>query len=154
MNQIFAWIYEKVFSIDSPEFTPILDILYDQDGYVIVGIALIFIPFVIWSVFYFLIQYPYLSNLHWRICFATQILITFVLSWFIVYKFVIDTDANTPLLYPSNEEYGQAIRSFARIVSRKIAFSNILLSAFFGYIWVLVLRRWSKQNIHLPKKYI
>ena len=154
MNELFAKIYEVIFSINSAMYQPILNILYEQDGYEKIGVLLITIPFILWFAFYYFIKYPYVQIFHWRFFFAVQVLLTTVLIWLYLKEIIIYSDANTDILYPRDDLEGQEIRAIASKISIKIGLSNIVLSAIIGYCWVWILRHWSKQNVHLPIKYI
>ena len=148
MNNFFATIYETIFGLYDSQFSRIFDTLYDNGGYNLLGITFIFIPLIMFAGFYFLWRYPYGKIWHWFLWLIIAFLITSSISWGISNNeiFLSDNQALIDALSDPETRYEE----YANTLTIKHAFFNGLLSIASGFIWSLLLKPFSKIQIHLP----
>jgi hypothetical protein len=122
--------------------------LYDNGGYVKLGLSFILIPLVCWLLFYYLWKYPYGKLWHWLVWMAVTVLIVFGATYGI---------ANTEILGSDNQALNEAIADastgygeYAATLPLKYALANSLLALIIGFIYSLIMKQFSKIQLHLP----
>lgn len=144
----FAAIYEIWFQIYELDFAKIFDILYEDWGYLMLGLDFILIPLILMSLFYFVWKYPYGKFWHW-------------LVWLIITTVIV---AGTTYGITNNEIYASSnpdlialladpesgYDQFAQALPLKYALVNALLGFLIGFLYSLGLKQFSKIQIHLP----
>jgi len=149
MNRIFAALYENNwFGIYDQNYPLIFDTLYDNGGYVKFGVSFILIPFICWLLFYRAWKYPYGNLLHWLVWLAITIVVVFSTTYGI---------ANMEILASSNQALNNAISNsstgyagYSASLPLKYALFNGSLTLVIGFIYSLILKQYSKIQIHLP----
>jgi hypothetical protein len=104
--------------------------------------------FVCWILFYYLWKYPYGKLWHWLVWMALTVLIVFGTTYGI---------ANTEILGSDNQALNEAIADagtgyagYAASLPLKYALANSLLALIIGFIYSLIMKQFSKIQIHLP----
>jgi len=149
MNELFAALYENNwFGLYNQDFPLIFDNLFDNSGYILMGLSFILIPLVCLSLFYFLWKYPYGKIWHWLVWLLVIILIVSGVSYGI---------ANTEIFASNNQALNDALNdastgydNYAASLPLKYALFNGALTLVLGFLYSLVLKQISKIQIHLP----
>ena len=148
MKEIFAPIYETWFGLYNQAYDLIFRNLFQNDGYVEFGLSFILIPLICWLLFYYVWNYPYGKILHWLI----WLLITCIIVFGVTYSI-----ANTQIFASGNQALNDAIsdestgyKKFAENLPLQYAFYNSLLALVIGLLYSLILKQFSKIQIHLP----
>ena len=147
-KDIFATIYETWFQLYDSKFSLIFDTLYSDGGYVMFGLSFILMPLALWILFYYLWNYPYGNFWHWFGWLIIIFLIVTVSTFGIANNeiFVSDNQALIDALADSESGYEQ----FAKTLPIKYALFNGILTIGVGFIYSLILKQFSKIQIHLP----
>ena len=147
MKDIFATIYETWFQLYDSQFSLIFDTLYNA-GYIMFGLSFILIPLILWLLFYYVWNYPYGKLWHWLV----WLIITFLIvagSTFGIANNEIFVSVNQALIDAlADPESGY--EQFAKTLPLKYALFNGILTNGVGIIYSLVLKQFSKIQIHLP----
>lgn len=148
MNEFFGTIYDTLFGIFNNLYFLIFQHLYDNGGYIKLGLSFILIPLVCWLLFYYLWKYPYGKLWHWLVWMAVTVLIVFGATYSI---------ANTEILGSDNQALNEAIADastrygdYAATLPLKYALANSLLALIIGFIYSLIMKQFSKIQLHLP----
>lgn len=148
MKDIFATIYETWFQLWDPHFKLIFGTLFNDGGYIMFGLSFILIPLFLWLLFYYVWNYPYGKFWHWLVWLLITVLIV-ASSTFGIANNEIFASNYQPLinaLAASQSGYAQ----FAETLPLKYALINGLLTIVVGFIYSLILKQFSKIQIHLP----
>jgi hypothetical protein len=148
MKDAFATIYETWFGIYSPDYDLIYTNLYDGGGYIKLGLSFALIPLLLWLLFYFLWRYPYGKIWHWLIWLGVSVVVVFSVSYGI---------ANSEIFASGNQALNDALADsstgymdYAASLPWRYAFVNMLFTLVLGFIYSLILKQFSKIQIHLP----
>ena len=148
MNEFFGTIYYTVFGIFDNKYFLIFQHLYENGGYVKFGLSFILFPLVCWVLFYYLWKYPYGELWHWLLWLAVSVFIVFVATYGI---------ANTEILGSDNQALNEAIADastgyadYAASLPLKYALANSLLALIISFIYSLIMKQFSRIQIHLP----
>ena len=148
MKEIFGSIYDSLFGIFNNDFFLVFQHLFDNGGYIKLGLSFILIPLVFWLVFYYLWKYPYAKIWHWLIWLLISIVTVIGITYAI---------ANTEIFNSNNQALNEAIadestgyEAYVSSLPMKYALVNSLLAAIIGFIYSLFLKQFSKIQIHLP----
>lgn len=148
MKDILAPIYEKLFGLYDQNFSLVFDHLYNNGGYLKFGFSFILIPLILLGVFYYVWKYPYGKILHWLLWLVVIIIIVFGMTYSI---------ANTEIFASGNQALNAAIddastgyKNYASSLPLQYALYNSLLTLVIGIIYSLILKQFSKIQIHLP----
>ena len=148
MKDNFSTIYETWFQLYNSQFDSIFNTLFYDGGYIMFGLSFILIPLVLWLLFYYVWKYPYGKVWHWLV----WLLITFVIVAGLTFGianneiFVSDNQALINALADPESGYEQ----FAKTLPLKYALFNGILTIGIGFIYSLILKQFSKIQIHLP----
>ena len=148
MNDLFATIYETWFQLYDSQFRLIFDTLYKDGGYVMFGLSFILIPLILWLLFYYVWKYPYGKLRHWLVWLLITVLIVAGSTYGIANNeiFVSDNQALIAALADLESGYEQ----FAKTLPLNYALFNGILTIGIGFIYSLILKQFSKIQIHLP----
>jgi len=149
MKNIFATIYETWFQLYDSQFDLIFtNVLYRDGGYIMFGLLFILIPLVLWLLFYYLWNYPYGKFWHWLVCLIITMVIVAGSTFGIANNeiFVSNNQALIDALADPESGYEQ----FAKALPLKYALINVLLTIGIGFIYSLILKQFSKFQVHLP----
>lgn len=148
MNDLFATIYEALFGLYDSQFSLIFDTLYDYGGYNLLGITFILVPLLMFAAFYFLWKNPYGKFWHWFLWLIIAFLITGGISWGIFNNEIFLSDNQALIDALADPESGY--EEFAKTLPLKYALFNGLLGVAVGFVYSLILKQFSKIQIHLP----
>ena len=148
MKDLFATIYESFFGLYDPQFSLIFDTLYDYGGYVLLGITFLAVPLLMFIGFYYLWKNPYGKFWHWFLWLIICLLITGGISWGISNNEIFLSDNQGLIDALADKESGY--EEFAKTLPLKYALFNGLLSACLGFVYSVILKQFSKIQIHLP----
>lgn len=146
MNDLFATIYESY--LYNSQFELIFNTLYNSGGYTRLGLTFVLVPLILFAAFYFLWKYPYGKFWHWFLWLIIAFLLTGGISWGISYNEIFlsnNPDLIDALAYPES-----GYEEFAKTIPFKYALFNGLLGIVAGFIYSLILKQFSKIQIHLP----
>ena len=148
MNDLFATIYETWFNLFNPKFDLIFAALYYDGGYVEFGLLFILLPLLLFLLFYYVWKYPYGKFWHWSL----WLLITTVIVSGLTYSI-----ANSEIFASENKDLIKALNDpnsgfeqLAKTLIPKYALANGILTIGVGFIYSLILKQFSKIQIHLP----
>ncbi len=139
MNNIYEF-FENAFGIFVNQFSMVFQTFFEKGGYNNMGMLLLFIPLVFLLLFYLLWKYPYATFWHWLIYVGIIAVIVGVST------FSSDRLTLAKFLVHSNPE----IVDFTEALVLKYAILNACLSLLVSFIYSLILRRFSKVQMHLP----
>ncbi len=136
----FYEFFEKSFGIFDNNFSMVFQTFFINGGYNSIGLLLLIIPLIFLSLFYFIWRYPYGTIWHWLISLSIIAIIvaasTFGSVSLSLAKFLVDPN---PL-----------IADFTGSLVWKYAILNGFLAIGISFIFSLILRRYSKVQMHLP----
>jgi len=148
MNEFFGTIYDSLFGIFDNLYFLVFQHLYENGGYVKLGLSFILIPLVCWILFYYLWKYPYGKIWHWMVWMAVAVLIVFGASYGIANTEIFGSD--NPALNEAIADAGTGYENYASTLPVKYALANSLLALIIGFIYSLIMKQFSKIQIHLP----
>lgn len=148
MNDLFATIYENLFGLYNSEYQLIFDALYEDGGYNLLGITFIAVPLVMFAAFYFLWKNPYGKFWHWFLWLIIVSLITGGISWGIANNEIFLSDNQALIDALADPESGY--EEYTNSLPIKYALCNELLGIVVGFVYSLILKQFSKIQIHLP----
>lgn len=148
MNDLFATIYEYLFGLYDSHYALIYNALYDYGGYSLLGLTFILVPLLMFAAFYFLWKYPYGKFWHWFLWLIIVYLIIGGISWGVSYNEIFLSNNQELIDALADPESGY--EEFANTLPLKYALSNGLLGITIGFVYSLVLKQFSKIQIHLP----
>lgn len=148
MKDIFAPIYETWFQLYDSQFSLIFNTLYDAGSYIMFGLSFILMPLLLWLLFYYVWNYPYGKLWHWLVWLIISFLIVAGSTFGLANNeiFVSDNQALIDALADPESGYEQ----FAKALPLKYALFNGILTIAVGFIYSLILKQFSKIQIHLP----
>ena len=144
----FATIYETIFGLYNAQFELIFNELYENGGYILLGLSFFTLPLFMFIIFYLLWKYPYGKLWHWFFWLLITVVVTIGISWGIASNEIFSSDnqaLNEALLDPDS---GYIV--YASTLPPKYALINGGMSLFLGFIYSLILKQFSKIQIHLP----
>lgn len=146
IKEIFAAVYE--IWVYDPQFNLIFRTLFDEGSYVLFGLVFISVPLLMWTLFYFAWKYPYGKYWHWLMWMA----ITMISAAAITYG-----TANSEIFASSSQSLIGALQDkssgyfdFASILPIRYAAINAGYSMVLGFAYSLIIKRYSKIQLHLP----
>ena len=148
MKDFFAMIYEAWFKLYDAQFSLIFDTLFDEGGYVLMGLTFLILPILLWVLFYYVWKSPYGKVLHW---FLWLVVVAVIVGGAcgIIANYEIFNSENKGLIDALTDQesgYGDYVFS----LTLKYALANGGLSIVMGFIYSLILKQKSKLQIHLP----
>lgn len=148
MSEFFGTIYDGIFGIYNESYHEIFQHLFDNGGYIKMGLSFLLIPFICWLLFYYLWKYPYGKIWHWLIWLAVTVILVFGTTYGIANTEIFGSDNQVlnELLGDTSKGYAE----FAASLPLKYALANSLLAFVFGFICSIFMKQLSKIQIHLP----
>ena len=148
ITDVFAGIYETIFGIRDDKFSLIFSTLYNEWGYIKLGLTFLFIPLLSWFLFYYVWRYPYGKLWHWALWFLISGIVVFGCTWSL---------ANTIILASNNQQLIDALndpqsgyKQYASDLPLIYAMINTSLALVLGFICSLIFKQLSKIQMHLP----
>ena len=148
MKDFFATVYETWFQLYDSQFPLIFDTLFDASGYNKFGFLFILIPLFLWLLFYYAWKYPYGKLWHWLVWLIITVIVVSA-STFSLASVAIFASEN-PSLIDAIADSESGYEDFANSLPLKYAFINAVLTIGIGFIYSLILKQFSKIQIHLP----
>lgn len=146
MKDIFAPLYE-LFMYDG-NYSVIFDVLYKDGGYVFFGSVFIIIPLAFFLLFYLVWKYPYGKFWHWMLWYILSALTVFGLTWnFTNIAIFGSTDQS---LIKALADSASGYEQYAQSLPMKYAALNTCLALIFGFVYSIILKQFSKIQMHLP----
>ena len=148
ITDVFSGIYETIFGIRDDKFSLIFSTLYNEWGYIKLGLTFLFIPLLSWFLFYYVWRYPYGKLWHWALWFLISGIVVFGCTWSL---------ANTIILASNNQQLIDALndpqsgyKQYASDLPLIYAMINTSLALVLGFICSLIFKQLSKIQMHLP----
>lgn len=136
----FYEFFENILGFFINQFSFIFQEMYDAGGYSKMGLILIFIPLILLLIFYFLWKYPYGRLWHWLVLISIAAIfaagITYGTTRLTLVDYILSSD--------------QDVANFAQNLVIKYSFLNGFLSLLVSFLWSLLLKQFSKIQMHLP----
>ncbi|WP_149277657.1 hypothetical protein [Pareuzebyella sediminis] len=148
LSWFFAELYEVWLGVYDTKFVLIYQTLYEEGGYLWFGLIFILIPLLLLILFYFLWKYPYGRFWHWLLWWLIISLVVAFVIWRV--SEVAIFDSNNQSLTDALADLETGYDRHARTLPLQYAIYSSLISLGLGFIYSLVLKRWSKIQIHLP----
>lgn len=148
MKELFGSIYDTLFGIFNNDYFLVFQHLFDNGGYIKLGLSFILIPLAAWLFFYFLYRNPYTRIWHWLIFLAVSVLIVLIASYAIASNEIFNS--NNQALNDAIADESTGYEAFVSSLPMRYALVNSLLAAIIGFIYSLILKQFSKIQIHLP----
>jgi len=148
MKDLFAPIYELLFHLYEAKFSLIFDTLYDYGGYIKLGLSFVLIPLVLLLLFYYVWKYPYGKFWHWLVWLGLIAFVVAGTSWGIANNEIFASNNQTLIDALANPESGYG--EFAKTLPLKYTLANSILTLGISFIYSLILKQFSKIQIHLP----
>lgn len=148
MNDFFATIYENYLNIYNSDFDVIFQTLFDSSSYLSFGLIFIIVPLVFFFFFYFIWKYPYGKLLHWFIALLITFLVVALSTVGVANNEIFSS--NNPELINLINNHETGYDQYAKALPLKYALWNSIFGAILGFIYSLILKQFSKIQIHLP----
>lgn len=146
MTDFFAVIYEFFFY--NANYVEIFNVLFLSNGYALLGLTFIIFPIIGLSVFYYFINNPYFTLMHWIINALIIGLVVYITSWLITQNIIYNENYGT--LNECLNSIGSGYATFADLLSIEIAILNSIFALIITFLYSIVLKRFSKTHMHLP----
>ena len=148
MKELFGSIYDTLFGIFNNDYFLVFQHLFDNGGYIKLGLSFILIPLVVWLFFYYFYKNPYTRIWHWLIFLAGSVLLVLIASYAIANNEIFNS--NNQVLNDAIADESTGYEAYISSLPMRYALVNSLLAAIIGFIYSLILKQFSKIQIHLP----
>jgi hypothetical protein len=148
MTDLFASLYETFLNLYNQKFVLIFSALYDGGGYTELALSFIVIPFLFWFLFYYLWTNPYGRLWHWIVWLVVISVIVFAVSYAVADNKIFAS--NDQALNNALADTSTGYQNFAASLPFNYAFYNSIFALILGLIYSLIMKQWSKKQIHLP----
>lgn len=146
MKDFFASIYEQI--LYDGRYQLIYDAMYNDQGYISIGLTFLLIPLIVMALFYYERWFPYLKAWHWVLTMLFGLVIVFA-STVHFFNITIFGTANQQLAAMiANPESGYY--EHASVLRYYYGFYNMFLAFVFTLIYSAIYKRFSKLHSHLP----
>lgn len=145
---------EEILNIFNQDYDVIFETIFNNGTYNWLGLAFISAPFFLLLIFYLLWKYPYGKWWHWLIYVLIISVVVGIISWQIAYNGIFNSnspDLNNLLdnnTVPEGAQMGY--EDFAYNLLPKYAIINGVLASILSFTYSLILKQFSKIQIHLP----
>lgn len=150
MRDFFAMIYECF--LYENNYKLLFDQLFHGNGYVLLGLALLFLPFLLFVLFYWDSRMPwgnpYRKKFNWIIWLIITAAATIGASYAIVYPALFNS--NDPALIQAMNDPATYYWPFAEKLTLYISILNGVYSLLTSFLWSLLLKQKSVLHIHIP----
>lgn len=148
MNITFSFIYETLFGIFHPSYQEVFLALFHDGGYLKFGMIFIFTPLIFWALFYLVWSYPYGQKWHWALWLIIITIVVFGFTWGMANSAIFAS--NSQVLNKLLSDPTTGYQEYASSLPLKYALSNSLMSIIIGLIYSIVMKQFSKIQMHLP----
>jgi len=148
MNELFAAMYESLFGVYNANYLEIFTTLFDFGGYLRLGFLFIGLPLLFWLLFYYLWKYPYGRFLHWLVWLLASAVTVLVATWLVADHALFDSGNQALADALGDAESGY--KAYAEELPMRYALINAGLSLAVGFMASLVMKQFSRIQMHLP----
>lgn len=148
MKEIFATIYEVWLGLFNQDFDLIFSNLFDNGGYIKMGLSFVLVPLVCFLLFYYLWKYPYGKLWHWLLWLGIIFIIVFGVTYSIASGEIFSS--NNQALNDAIADSSTGYQNYGSSLPFKYALWNGMFSIIMGVIYSFFMKRFSKIQIHLP----
>ncbi len=148
MNDLFANIFEVWFRIYDSNYVLIFRTLFTENVYGTFGGLSLVIPLILIFPFYFIWKYPYANFWHWLLWVIIISLVQAAIAW-AIYEDTIFLSTN-PDLQDALASQETGYNDYANSLTKKYALISGFLALIFSFLYSLILKQFSKVQIHLP----
>jgi hypothetical protein len=141
-------MYETLFRVYDVSYPEIFSTLYNYGGYVKLGLIFLLAPLFFWLLFYFLWRYPYGRVRHWLLWWLLSGVVVLVVTWLQARGAIFDSP--NPALADALADPESGYKAFAATLPQRYALINAGLSLVAGFLYSLILKPFSKIQMHLP----
>ncbi|MDZ7718039.1 MAG: hypothetical protein U5K72_04360 [Balneolaceae bacterium] len=146
MKDFFASIYEQI--LYDGKYQLIYDAMYNDQGYVAIGLMFILIPLAIMAIFYFERWFPYLRGWHWVIAVVVGLIIVFASTVGVFNLTILGTGDQQLAAAIANPDSGYY--EHASVLRYYYGLYNVLLAFIVSLLYSILFKRFSKLHSHLP----
>jgi len=148
MTELFASFYDTLFGIWNQNFPLIFSTLFDYGGYLKLGMMFLLLPLFWWLLFYYAWRYPYGRFWHWLLWLVLSAVLVFACSYGLAHSeiFASGNQALTDALNDPESGY----QAYASGLPVRYAWVNTGSAVVLGFIYSLIMKQFSKIQMHLP----
>ena len=148
MSNFLVLFYEKFLGLFNQDYYLIFEALKEYNGYLYMFLSFTIIPLLIFILFYLLYKNPYAKLLHWVITLVFSAVATGIVAWWIANNQIFNS--YSPDLIEALSDPELHYEEYAKGLCRQYAIYLFVLSLIMGFIYSLIIKRFSKNQIHLP----
>ncbi len=148
MKELFGAFYETLWGIWNQNYQTLFSTLFDFGGYLKLGLLFILVPLLLWLLFYYAWRYPYGRIWHWGLWLVIICGVVFAASWGLAYSEIFSS--GNPALSEALNDPASGYAPYAAGLPVTYGLVNTLSSALLGFIYCLILKQFSKIQMHLP----
>lgn len=152
MRDFFAMIYEIEGLIFKPDFLFLFKELFLGNGYILLGLSLLFIPLLSFMLFYWDSRFPwgnpYRKKFNWFLWLVLTAAILTGVSYAIVFPALFYS--SNPVLIDAMKDPATGYAVFAAGLTVKLSILNGVYSLLVGFLWSLLIKQKSVLHIHIP----
>jgi len=148
MKEFFAFIYDTVFGVWNESYPVIFSTLFNDYGYVKLGLMFILVPLILWILFYYLWHYPYGRFFHWLLWMLISAVIVFAGSWGMAHAEIFAS--GNQALQDAIADPASGYKNYASGLPSVYGLINTGLAVGLGFIFSLIFKQFSKIQMHLP----
>ncbi len=141
-------MYETLFRVYHADYPGIFSTLYNYGGYVELGLIFLLVPLLFWLLFYYLWRNPYGRFWHWLLWLLLSATVVLVVTW--IRSRAAIFDSVNPALIDAMADPESGYKTFAATLPMQYALINSGLALVIGFIYSLILKQFSKIQMHLP----
>ena len=150
MKNFFAMIYEWL--LYNQQYNLLFRQLYQGNGYLFCGLSLLFIPLLLFILFYWDSKTPwgnpYRKKIGWVVWLVVVAAVVVGVSYAITYSALFNS--GNPALIQAMNNPSTGYTDFAKKLVAVLAILNGAYSLVIGFLWSLLLKQKSVLHIHIP----
>lgn len=150
MKNFFAMIYEWL--LYDKNFNLLFRQLFQGDGYLFLGLSVLFLPMFLFMLFYWDSRFPwgnpYRKKFNWILWLVLTAAIVVGVSYAIIFPALFNSSDPALIQAMTNPATGYAV--FAAGLTVKLSILNGVYSLLVGFLWSLLLKQKSVLHIHIP----
>lgn len=143
MAAFFATIYETIFGIYNNSCNPMFRYLFYEGGYVKLGLIFLLVTIALWLLFYFVWRHPYGRLGHWLLWLLVTVLIVLGVT-------LGTANIEVEVFLSKTSNVTQDCQDHIRTLPLKYGLANTALAAVLSLVYSLILKQFSKVQMHLP----
>lgn len=152
MRDFFAMIYEIEGLIYEQNYFLLFKELYRGNGYILLGLSMVFIPLLLFMLFYWDSRLPwgnpYRKKFNWIIWLVFTAAVVGGVSYAILYPALFNS--GDPALIQAMSDPTTGYYVFAEKLTVHLSVLNGAYSLVTGFLWSLLLKQKSVLHIHIP----